>query len=195
LLPIRNPKQKPMKPFEQAMVVLRLSEALKARGSWGGETHLQKSSYFLQELLGVPTGFEFILYKHGPFSFDLRSTLTMMEAEDLIAWEPRRPYGPTLVRGSDAYYLDRHYGLIGERYSRQIDFVADRLGDKDVRELEKLSTALFVIREGGDMSKRAARIVDLKPHITVAEAVDAVQVVDEWISAVCVSAVGPRVAC
>ena len=86
-----------MKTFEQARVVFRLSEALKARGSWAEETHIQKAMYFLQELLGVPTGFEFILYKHGPFSFDLRATLTFMEAEDLIAWQPRNPYGPSLA--------------------------------------------------------------------------------------------------
>lgn len=179
-----------MKPFEQAVVVLRLAEAMKERGGWGGETHIQKSAYFLQELLGVPTGFEFILYKHGPFSFDLRSTLTMMEAEDLIAWEPRRPYGPTLVRGSDADYLDRHFGLVGERYSRQVDFVADRMADKGVRELEKLATALFVTGEGSDVSKRAARIVELKPHIALTEALESVQTVDRWIATSRASAIG-----
>jgi hypothetical protein len=184
-----------MKPFEQAVVVLRLAEALKERGSWGGETHIQKSGYFLQEMLGVPTGFEFILYKHGPFSFDLRSALTMMEAEDLIAWEPRRPYGPTLVRGNDADYLDRHYGLVGARYSRQVDLVADRLSGKGVRELEKLATALFVTREGSEVSKRAARIVELKPHIALAEALEAVQTVDGWVATIRASAVGSCMNC
>jgi hypothetical protein len=188
-------KQNPMKPFEQAAVLLRLAEALKERGSWGGETHVQKSGYFLQELLGVPTGFEFILYKHGPFSFDLRSTLTMMEAEDLIAWEPRRPFGPTLVRGTDADYLDRYYALVGERYSRQIDFVADRLADKRVRELEKFATALFVTQKGSDPSKRAARIVELKPHIAMTDALEAVQTVDGWIAAIRASAVGSCMNC
>jgi hypothetical protein len=184
-----------MKPFEQAVVVLHLAEALKARGSWGGETHVQKSVYFLQELMGVPTGFEFILYKHGPFSFDLRSTLTMMEADDLIAWEPRRPYGPTLVRGRDADYLDRHWGLVGECYSQQIEFIANILRDKGVRELEKLATALFVTREVGEVSKRASRIVELKPHISRAEALDAVQTVGELIATVGAGAACSRATC
>ena len=194
-VPLPGSKHKPMKPFEQAAVVLSLAEALKARGGWGGETHVQKSVYFLQELLGVPTDFEFILFKHGPFSFDLRSALTMMEAEELIAWEPRRPYGPTLVRGRDADYLDRHFGLVGERHSREIDFVADKLRDKGVRELEKLATALFVAREVDDASKRAARIVELKPHISLTEALDAVQTVSDLTAIVGAGAASSRVTC
>jgi len=59
----------------------------------------------------------------------------MREAGDLIAWEPRRPYGPSQVRGRDADCLDRHYGLVAEKYSRQIDFVAGKLGDNSVRDL------------------------------------------------------------
>lgn len=192
---LHSSKHKHMKPFEQAVVVLRLAEALKARGSWGGETHVQKSVYFLQELLGVPTDFEFILFKHGPFSFDLRSALTMMEAEELIAWEPRRPYGPTLVRGRDADYLDRHFGLVGERHSREIDFVADTLGGKGVRELERLATALFVAREVGEVSKRAARIVELKPHISLTEALDAVHTVSDLTAIVGARAASSRVSC
>ena len=90
--------------------MLRLSEAMRQRGSWTGETHIQKAMYFLQHLLQLPTGFDFILYKHGPFSFDLRATLTFMEAEDLAQWQPQRfPYGPSLLPGRDHDYLRRHY--------------------------------------------------------------------------------------
>jgi hypothetical protein len=171
-----------MKPFEQAAIVFRLAEALKERGSWAGETHIQKSVYFLQELLSVPTGFEFVLYKHGPFSFDLRATLTFMEAEDLIAWQPRNPYGPSLVRGCDASYLDKRFGNVPERYIGQINFVAERLADKSVKELERLATALYVTRDPNTESAfRAQRIVALKPHIAFAEANAAVQTIDELI--------------
>ncbi|MGC2661504.1 MAG: hypothetical protein WA324_26420 [Bryobacteraceae bacterium] len=173
-----------METFKQATVVLRLAEALKARGSWAGETHVQKAVYFLQELLGVPTGFEFILYKHGPFSFDLRATLTFMEAEDLIAWQPRNPYGPTLVKGADASYLDQKFGDIANRYQEQINFVAERLADKSVRELEKLATALYVTKDQNiEGISRSRQIVALKPHIPIAEANAAVQLIDELMQA------------
>ena len=58
------------------VVITRLIETLRERGSWCGETHVQKAAFFLQELMEVPTRFHFILYKHGPFSFDLRDELT-----------------------------------------------------------------------------------------------------------------------
>ena len=51
-----------MKKLQRDAVLLSLINEMKARGSWCGETHIQKATYFLQELLGVPMNFEFILY-------------------------------------------------------------------------------------------------------------------------------------
>ena len=52
------------------VVITKLIETLRERGSWCGETHVQKAAFFLQELMEVPMRFNFILYKHGPFSFE-----------------------------------------------------------------------------------------------------------------------------
>lgn len=60
-----------MERLNRAAVLLNLVETLRSKGSWASETHFQKAAYFLQELLRVPLEFEFILYKHGPFSFGL----------------------------------------------------------------------------------------------------------------------------
>ena len=57
--------------LRRAALLTRLIQRLRDRGSWCGETHLQKASLLLQDLTGVPLGFDYILYKHGPFSFDL----------------------------------------------------------------------------------------------------------------------------
>jgi len=38
------------------VVILTLLKELKARESWCSETHIQKSFYFLQDLLQVPLG-------------------------------------------------------------------------------------------------------------------------------------------
>ena len=73
-----------MNRLPQAAIVTRLTGRLRDQGSWCGETHLQKAMYFLQELMEVPTGFEFILYMHGPFSFDLRAELTSLRADGLL---------------------------------------------------------------------------------------------------------------
>ena len=68
-----------MNRLQRAAVLLTLLEQLQARGSWCGETHVQKSVYFLQDLLQVPLGFEFVLYKHGPYSFDLNDEITAVQ--------------------------------------------------------------------------------------------------------------------
>src|SRR5437773_6101487 len=100
----RNGKQssvlevKTMTKGKKTAIVAALTHRLRSRGSWCGETHIQKATYFLQELLQVHTGFEFILYKHGPFSFDLRDTITEMRADGVLEIHQQPyPYGPSLI--------------------------------------------------------------------------------------------------
>lgn len=133
--------------IEQSGLVLALADALRKRGSWAGETHVQKAGYFLQHLLHVPMGVRYILYKHGPFSFDLRGAISEMEADGLIRWEPKPyPYGPSLQPGPNAGYV-----LAASRSPRaflgQITFTAEKLSGKNVAALERLATALYVSLE------------------------------------------------
>lgn len=169
-----------MKRFQKASVLLTLGNQLRSEGSWTGETHLQKAVYIMQELLGVPTGFEFILYKHGPFSFDLRALLSSMEADGFIRWRPQYPYGPSMAPGESADQLLRQFPKKPREYYSQIAFVARKLGPYRVAELEKLATALYVTQEGNrTRNEQAARIRELKPHISTAEAQWAVAELDQ----------------
>ena len=65
-----------MERLQKAAILTELADQLRREGSWCGHTHMQKATYFLQDLLEVPTGYEFILYKHGPYSFDLSEEMT-----------------------------------------------------------------------------------------------------------------------
>ena len=76
-----------MERIKNITILLQLIESLRKNGSWCGETHIQKAIYSLQQLKGVPLNFNFVLYKHGPFSFDLRDELTAMRADGLIAFK------------------------------------------------------------------------------------------------------------
>ena len=168
-----------MEPLERASVLLNLVETLRSKGSWASETHFQKATYFLQQLLRVPLEFEFILYKHGPFSFDLREDLSAMLGNSFLQWEPQPPFGPSLIPGPAGDVLKRQYPVQAEIFSR-IEFVAEKLAPKRVVELERLATALFVTHEGkANPTERAARICELKPHIQLQQAQQAVQEVDE----------------
>jgi hypothetical protein len=164
-----------MDSFARQAIILALLDALKDQGSWCGETHVQKSAYFLQDGLGVPTDLEFLLYKHGPFSFELRDVLGEMRGNFLIDVESRSPYGSSLVVAEPGRRLMNGFPKTTARYEPQVAFVAGNLASRDVVALERLGTALYVQKQFPDLDARqqARRITELKPHIKPEVAEDA----------------------
>jgi hypothetical protein len=170
--------------LRKAALLTRLIEQLRQNGSWCGETHVQKSTLFLQDLMRVPLGFDFILYKHGPFSFDLRDELTSLRADELVKLEPQRHYGPRMATTDQSKYIQGIYSKTLERYDDSISFVAEKLGGKGVADLERLATALYVTQRadiGTSIDTRAAKLTALKPHIARDDAVAAAREVDQII--------------
>lgn len=161
--------------LDQSCLVLNLALALKKNGSWAGETHIQKAAYYLKELLAVPVEASFLLYKHGPFSFDLREQLTDMEGLGFIKWNSFPPYGPSVAEGPFGEQLRAKFSDFSEKYAAQIDFIASRLAHHNVASLERIATALYVTMEGYQGSARVARIIELKPHVEVPLAEKAVE--------------------
>ena len=171
-----------MKESQREVLVLDFVRRLKNAGSWCGETHIQKSTYFLQEFMEVPLGFNFIFYKHGPFSFDLNDQLTALRGNGLVELRSHEPYGPHLHASASAdEYLELFPMTIG-RYESAMDFVVSMLASKNVAELERLSTALYVRLEMPDEADaaRARRIHRLKPHVSIKEALDALREVETF---------------
>ena len=167
-----------MKTVNQVAILLALDRQMEKQGSWCGETHLQKAMFFLQALADVPAAFDFVLYKHGPFSFDLRNELTGLRADGLMKLHPQpAPYGPSILTTETGdHYVDNRRSNLG-KYEESIRFVAEQLADKGVSELERLSTALYVMLKHHDISsaEKAERIAELKPHIDLTEAREAIE--------------------
>lgn len=172
-----------MNRLDSASIILALSEQLSANGSWSGETHMQKAAYLLTRVLEVPLGFDFILYKHGPFSFELRDELSALRGEGFLAWEVRAAgYGPSLKSGSLGDALKKQFPEYPNKYKDQIRFVAERLGAKNVNDLERFATAVFVTYEDRTKTnERAIRINNIKPHITIPEAEAAIVEADSFL--------------
>ncbi|MGE5543791.1 MAG: hypothetical protein ACM3UW_02360 [Bacillota bacterium] len=172
-----------MKKVKRQAVVLKLVEALNENGSWCGETHIQKGFYFLQEMLNVPTGYDFILYKHGPFSFDLRDELSIMRANASLELIARPyPYRPSYVPGAAAATLMDVYKKTVEEYLNKIDFIAQQFSNRGVATLERLATALYITLGDGkhkDVMERAKLVNELKPHIDIELAIGSVKEVEE----------------
>jgi hypothetical protein len=164
-----------MNASEQDAIVLYTMQSLKSEGSWTGETHVQKALYLCQELMSVPSNFKFVLYKHGPYSFELSAHLQGLITDDLVCIQTRPPYGPSLGVSDDgrsiAARLDRNAEI-----SKRIVFMSKRLGGKGVAELEKLATAVYVDRRYGAQTaieKRVEILTSIKPHVSAEAARDA----------------------
>ena len=163
--------------IDQWAVIARLIKDLRENEGWAGETHIQKTLFFLQELLEVPIDYDFVLYKHGPYDFDLHDDLGMMLTNSILALDHRPPYGPRFRVESIGNRVIQNGSPAVEEYRERIKFIADTLSNKDVRELERLGTALLLRNEFPDLDQAtlASKIVELKPHVRENMASDAVR--------------------
>jgi uncharacterized protein YwgA len=172
-----------MEQSERAAVIAQLLGALKGRGSWCGETHVQKAVYFLQELSDVPLGYTFVLYKHGPFSFDLRDELGVFRAYGFLVVRPQpAPYGPSWEVSDSGRQLMQNSADVLRRFSDSINFVVARVGDKGVAQLERLATALYVdnsLDSSVPVHEKAAAVNRMKPHVSEDAAEEALKVIAE----------------
>ncbi len=171
-----------MKRRQREAVVAAIDQRLAAEGSWCGETHLQKAVYFLQTLLDVPTDFDYILYKYGPFSRELRAELASMRADGFLELVPQpQPYGPTLaVTPAAEQQLVARWPKTLRRYATALDYTAEQLSDLGVSDLERLATALWVRREisAASPQEQASRLHEIKPHVSLTEAAEALEQVE-----------------
>ena len=163
-------------------LVVKLAKCLRAKGSWCGETHLQKAMYILQDLAKANLGYKFVIYKHGPYSFDLNNELAAMRAANIFELQFLRDgYGPTLTPtkfGEKVLEVNEEniQGL-----SPVVEFLADWFASSDVRHLEKIATAYYVTSKNPRVPaiERAKKLSSLKPHVDIHAAEEAVRIVDE----------------
>jgi uncharacterized protein YwgA len=167
---------------QRQALLLSLIKHLQRLGSWCGETHIQKSTFFAQEMLDIPLDFNFILYKHGPYSFDLSDEITAMRADLLLTVQSRGQYGPSILprEQSDAF-LDL-FPVTLKKYESRLEFVADKLAKCNVAELERLATALFVlltVSSDHGPEGLAPVLNSIKPHVSPENAREALKTVHQ----------------
>lgn len=154
-------------------ILLRLIGEMRESQSWGGETHIQKSVFFLQYLLKVRLDYRFVIHLHGPYSFGLRDDLTRLRARHKLQVHPNPGYGASLAV-DPSVSID---SLSGEEFKDKIEFVSTEISTRNVRDLERIGSAYFlrhVASEQRQESKLAEELRRLKPHITEQEAANAI---------------------
>lgn len=173
-----------MKRLARAAVLTTLRDELEERGSWVGETHLQKGMFILQVGAGVPLAYNFILYKHGPFAFDLREDLTAFRIDGLLRFQPQRhPYGPRLFTTPAGEQLQTKFPKTLSRYEESITAVADLVGARGVVDLERLGTALMMIKDFPEakVPELSAKLKGVKPHVPEADAAAAIREIQKFL--------------
>ena len=163
-------------------LMVDLVKGLREKGSWCGETHLQKAIFILQDISNSNFGYKFVIYKHGPYSFELNSELTGMRAASILEFQfPREGYGPSISPTSFGEWVHKVNNENIEAYFPIVNFLADWFASSDVKHLEKVATAYFVTKKNprDPALERARKLNLLKPHVDIHAAQEAVRIVDE----------------
>jgi hypothetical protein len=157
-------------------LVGRVVEVLGEMHSWCGETHIQKTAYVAKIARSVPFESKFILYKHGPYSFDLNAVLNHMRSQNVLIVTPQGGYGSSYALNEGLWAaLHRAAGQRFDAYDQHVRFVCTQFARKNVAELERVATAVYVRVKFGLLNSQqwAQKLNELKPHISLPEAQNA----------------------
>ena len=152
-------------------------KSLRGFESWCGETHIQKTCYVAKHVYAIPFESQFILYKHGPFSFDLNSAIGQMRAQQILSSTPQS-YGSTYDVDSALWNaINTASDNMFEAYKTNVESICKVLAKKKVAELERVVTAVFVYINffSDNVERMSQKLVELKPHISPREALLAFQ--------------------
>ena len=88
--------------------------------------------------MDVPFGWRFVIYKFGPCSFDLAYLIGEIHSYRLAELVPQWVFRPIIkvTRYGKEFYED--VNELCRKYGKQIEFVTEELGLKNLSELERL---------------------------------------------------------
>jgi hypothetical protein len=158
--------------FRKHVLLLSVIKRLRSRGSWTGKTHVQKALALLADTTDIAVPFAFVLYKHGPYSFEVEAELEQMRSYSAVEIQPNSDgYGVTIRPGGMAPFLEGQ-ATLSEEEEVALDRVCELVGSRTVTDLERIATAAWIRRREGLVESRkvAERLHQLKPHVSIAEA-------------------------
>jgi uncharacterized protein YwgA len=156
--------------------------AANAKGSPSlGKTAMQKLIYLVQELQDVPIGYRFQLYNYGPYSSDLAEDLTYVEFLDGIKvdFDPvQNSYKIHAAKASD-FLIGKASDFIAH-FRQGIDRIIQEFGNRKVRELELIATAVYasrILKELDSYSEERLieQVREIKPKFSNEEIVEAIK--------------------
>lgn len=138
-----------------------------------GRTQIMKLCYFLQEMKGIPLGYDFRLFNYGPFDSEVLSDLSSACGLDIVDEKTvlySRGYGYSITPGNRADRQSRGLEDNDAALAAEVDRIVQELGGFGAAELELRSTVLFVDREWSQAGNATTeqqlveRVREIKPH-------------------------------
>lgn len=140
-----------------------------------GRTQLMKLMYFLQELKGLPLGYNFTLFTYGPFDSEVLSDLSAACGLGIVSEEEvlySNSYGYKITPTAKATTYSTELSQVEPDAAAKVGEVLEQFGRYGAAELELRSTVLFVDRDltsSGDRlpaDELARRVRQIKPHFS-----------------------------
>lgn len=168
-------------PWHQYALIVYLAEQMEESAQWFGKTALQKLVYLLQTLFGVPVGYQYSLYIHGPFSKELMDDVDYLDGigglevsfdQNANGYKIRPAQGADKIKAKAQDFLDN--------YRPQINQLLGKFGSMRARELELRSTIVFIdryaVQTNREMTRQefAQEVSSIKPHFSWAEIEEAI---------------------
>lgn len=163
-------------PWNRYGLIAELAYRRKNQYPQFGKTILQKMVYLLQEVYGIKCGYQFDLYTYGPFTSQLLQDLDLVETLGGIRVYPVTG-GYHIAPGdqNDSLRETAKDFLCLPDVSRAIDNLVQDFGSLNAKELELLSTIVYVDRDMKSAvppltyEKMAQMVNDLKPKFSSVE--------------------------
>lgn len=138
-----------------------------------GRTAIMKLLYILQTVKGVPLNYDFRLYTYGPFDSEVLSDLDYAVSLDALSSDityNANGYNYNIQLSEAAGYYTEKASDFLEEHRDEIEWVVNKFSHKSARDLELLSTTIFVDRafsnrrESVDVEKLAQQVKEIKPR-------------------------------
>ena len=161
-----------MKIEDRVKFICFLLDALKDKNGWAGMIHLQKGCYIAQRMLGVPLDYKFIQYVYGPYAFDLREEIHMINDRFILS----KSFPPVGYEYAYDFYEDVEKWVEANKdnykFKDEINFIAGWFLDKKVGRLEKLAAAYMINEKYPDagLEERIKKLIGWKPFMIEPEA-------------------------
>jgi phytoene dehydrogenase-like protein len=167
----------------QPGLIVEFSHRLAGINPRFGKTALQKLVYLAQETRGVPAGYQFTFYNHGPFSSELADDLAYLgwlHAVDIAYLDGGRG-GFRISTGPEAERVLAEASDFLRRHAPSIERIVADFGTLTAKDLELRATIVFVERDSRAQSQPLAaetlaeQVQDLKPQFSRGQIRDAIR--------------------